>query len=118
MGIQAVFFTNFQKRSIRLNCGEYVGRNSSSVFKVLRGVLHEVAALVARVVQNDRDGHGQVPCRQSVQQPADVLAVDVSVGGDGDEFMVTAFSAPKTLVAVDHWGGLPAARHAPDPTQE
>ena len=48
MGIQAVFLTNFQKRSIRLNCGEYVGRNSSSMFKCFRGVLHEVAALVAR----------------------------------------------------------------------
>jgi len=86
-GVQTVFLHQLPEAFDQIELRRIRREKQQFDIQVLRGVLNQVTALIARVVQNDRDGHGQVLCRQSVQQPADMLAVDVGIRGDGDEFM-------------------------------
>ena len=58
-GYSPVFFTNSRIVRLGLNCGEYVWRNSSSMFKCFAGVLHEVAALVGALSKTTVMGTGR-----------------------------------------------------------
>ena len=118
-GMQAAFFHQppeaFDQVELRR-----IGRQKQQFdVQVGGGLLHQPATLVPSVVQHHRDRHGQAQRRQLVQHPADVLAVDIGVGGDGEQLMGHRVQGPQHAESVAAGGGrLPATGQAPQPTQE
>ena len=80
-------------------------------------LLHESAALIASVVQHDGDRYGQIQCREFIQHEGHVLAMDVGIGGDGDELMGYRIQGAQDTEPLPATGsGLPVTDHTPHPT--
>ena len=85
--VQAAFFDQLPEPFDQVELGRIRREKQQLDLESSGGVLDQPTALIAGVVQNDGDRNRQGQLGQLAQQPTDAFAVNVGVGGDGDQFV-------------------------------
>ena len=95
MGMQAAFFHQLPEPFDQVELRRIRWEKQQFDLQGGGGVLHQPTALIAGVVQNDGDRNRQGQLRQLAQQLTDAGAMDVGLGGDGDQFVGDGVERPQ-----------------------
>ena len=117
--VEAILFDELPQPLDQVEVGR-VARQEQQVDAPCDGVdHHELAVLVARVVQHDGDGIVRVQGPQFVEQVADGLGGDVSLVDDVNQLTSDGIERSQHVEALTAGGGLDeGAAEAPDHGQE